>query len=329
NTRLSLLTIILSSPSLRIAAAASCFFLFFSIFTSASCMDRVQWSQGCGFIGSLEDDVGLLKSAEGGLVSTTTIGTMAGDSICTTTRPQQAVERKVRLHKEKALDCPRCNSTNTKFCYYNNYSLTQPRYFCRDCRRYWTHGGSRRNVPVGGGSRKNKNKKPFSSSSTTVSTFKKLAPAGLVPPPVSLSSTPRARKLYEGHDLNLSFPHHSPPEQHKFRSSESGRSRDGNGNSSDGRNTRTAVGSDSITELLRSGIAATGLIGPFIPTVTMEYPCGPGLQDLRRSTQNLTLVGFNASVGGGSSSGHGSLQGLQECSCGKLLHRLEDSSASL
>ncbi|URD88787.1 dof zinc finger protein [Musa troglodytarum] len=228
---------------------------------------------------------------------------MAGDSICTTTRPQQAVERKVRLHKEKALDCPRCNSTNTKFCYYNNYSLTQPRYFCRDCRRYWTHGGSRRNVSVGGGSRKNKNKKPFSSSSTTVSTFKKLAPAGLVPPPVSFSSTPRARKLY-----------------HKFRSSESGRSRDGNGNSSDGRNTRTAVGSDSITELLRSGIAATGLIGPFIPTVTMEYPCGPGLQDLGRPTQNLT---------GGSSSGHGSLQGLQECSCGKLLHHLEDSSASL
>ncbi|XP_051115366.1 dof zinc finger protein DOF2.5-like isoform X2 [Andrographis paniculata] len=58
-----------------------------------------------------------------------------------------------------ALDCPRCNSPNTKFCYYNNYSLSQPRYFCKTCRRYWTQGGSLRNVPVGGASRKkNKNK---------------------------------------------------------------------------------------------------------------------------------------------------------------------------
>ncbi|KAL8527002.1 hypothetical protein ACS0TY_016028 [Phlomoides rotata] len=50
--------------------------------------------------------------------------------------------------------CPRCGSSNTKFCYYNNYSLTQPRYFCKSCRRYWTKGGSLRNVPVGGGCRK-------------------------------------------------------------------------------------------------------------------------------------------------------------------------------
>ncbi|XP_016559835.1 dof zinc finger protein DOF1.1 [Capsicum annuum] len=52
--------------------------------------------------------------------------------------------------------CPRCDSNNTKFCYYNNYSLTQPRYFCKTCRRYWTQGGTLRNVPVGGGCRKGK-----------------------------------------------------------------------------------------------------------------------------------------------------------------------------
>ncbi|KAL3536026.1 hypothetical protein ACH5RR_004487 [Cinchona calisaya] len=62
--------------------------------------------------------------------------------------------------------CPRCGSSNTKFCYYNNYSLNQPRYFCKGCRRYWTKGGSLRNVPVGGGCRKsrrgnNNNNKPF------------------------------------------------------------------------------------------------------------------------------------------------------------------------
>ena len=27
--------------------------------------------------------------------------------------------------------CPRCNSQDTKFCYFNNYNIKQPRYFCR------------------------------------------------------------------------------------------------------------------------------------------------------------------------------------------------------
>ncbi|CAN8305974.1 unnamed protein product [Cochlearia groenlandica] len=59
---------------------------------------------------------------------------------------------------EGTLNCPRCDSTNTKFCYYNNYNFTQPRYFCKGCRRYWTRGGTLRNVPVGGGCRKNNKK---------------------------------------------------------------------------------------------------------------------------------------------------------------------------
>ncbi|NP_001236626.1 Dof11 [Glycine max] len=66
----------------------------------------------------------------------------------------QSVEKKPKPHPEQALKCPRCDSTNTKFCYYNNYSLSQPRYFCKSCRRYWTKGGTLRNVPVGGGCRK-------------------------------------------------------------------------------------------------------------------------------------------------------------------------------
>ncbi|KAM7263666.1 hypothetical protein ACFE04_001349 [Oxalis oulophora] len=57
---------------------------------------------------------------------------------------------------EAALKCPRCESTNTKFCYFNNYSLSQPRHFCKTCRRYWTRGGALRSVPVGGGCRRNK-----------------------------------------------------------------------------------------------------------------------------------------------------------------------------
>jgi hypothetical protein len=54
------------------------------------------------------------------------------------------------------LPCPRCQSRDTKFCYFNNYSVNQPRQFCRACHRYWTAGGAIRNVPVGSGRRKNR-----------------------------------------------------------------------------------------------------------------------------------------------------------------------------
>lgn len=75
-----------------------------------------------------------------------------------------SVSRKSSAQKppEQTLKCPRCESPNTKFCYYNNYSLTQPRHFCKTCRRYWTKGGALRNIPIGGGCRK---KKTRSSSS--------------------------------------------------------------------------------------------------------------------------------------------------------------------
>ncbi|MBA0743357.1 hypothetical protein Gogos_006042 [Gossypium gossypioides] len=57
--------------------------------------------------------------------------------------------------EQEQLPCPRCDSTNTKFCYYNNYNFSQPRHFCKSCRRYWTHGGTLRDIPVGGGTKKN------------------------------------------------------------------------------------------------------------------------------------------------------------------------------
>ncbi|KAL1210884.1 Dof zinc finger protein DOF5.1 [Cardamine amara subsp. amara] len=73
---------------------------------------------------------------------------------------------------ETALKCPRCDSTNTKFCYFNNYSLTQPRHFCKSCRRYWTRGGALRSVPVGGGCRRNKRTKNSSGGSSSSGTSK-------------------------------------------------------------------------------------------------------------------------------------------------------------
>ncbi|CAF2254648.1 BnaA08g19870D [Brassica napus] len=71
----------------------------------------------------------------------------------TTTSEEKTTELK---KPDKILPCPRCNSGDTKFCYYNNYNVSQPRHFCRHCQRYWTSGGSMRSVPVGSGRRKNK-----------------------------------------------------------------------------------------------------------------------------------------------------------------------------
>ncbi|KAG2321513.1 hypothetical protein Bca52824_014726 [Brassica carinata] len=74
-----------------------------------------------------------------------------------TTTTSTSEDKPTTLEKpDKILPCPRCESANTKFCYYNNYNVSQPRYFCRNCQRYWTAGGSMRNVPVGSGRRKNK-----------------------------------------------------------------------------------------------------------------------------------------------------------------------------
>ncbi|XP_051128924.1 dof zinc finger protein PBF-like [Andrographis paniculata] len=80
--------------------------------------------------------------------------------------------------------CPRCDSSNTKFCYYNNYSLSQPRYFCKGCRRYWTHGGTLRNVPVGGGCRKTKRPKQSVASAPSSGGEIATTQAALSPPSI-------------------------------------------------------------------------------------------------------------------------------------------------
>ena len=101
-----------------------------------------------------------------------------------------------------ALKCPRCDSSNTKFCYYNNYSLSQPRHFCKACKRYWTRGGTLRNVPVGGGCRKNKRvKRPSTAaasattdgsganSSSSSSANNNSNPGSVIQPQIDLAST--------------------------------------------------------------------------------------------------------------------------------------------
>ncbi|VVB18256.1 unnamed protein product [Arabis nemorensis] len=88
------------------------------------------------------------------------------------TRPHGggAVAMAIPADQQEQLPCPRCDSTNTKFCYYNNYNFSQPRHFCKSCRRYWTHGGTLRDIPVGGVSRKSSKRSRTYSSSAAAST---------------------------------------------------------------------------------------------------------------------------------------------------------------
>ncbi|CBI23042.3 unnamed protein product, partial [Vitis vinifera] len=194
-------------------------------------MDTAQWPQGIGVVKPMESS-----------------GPVA--------------ERRARPQKDQALNCPRCNSTNTKFCYYNNYSLSQPRYFCKTCRRYWTEGGSLRNVPVGGGSRKNKRSTSSSSSSSSPASSKKLLPDHLITRfPSSASQNP---KIHEGQDLNLAFP--PPPEDYN----------------------------NSISEFADLGL------GSFMPMSVSDsnsiYSSGFPLQEFK-PTLNFSLDGFQSGYG--------------------------------
>ncbi|KAL6566685.1 hypothetical protein OROMI_015089 [Orobanche minor] len=117
------------------------------------------------------------------------------ESILACTKSPQ--EKKPRPADMQVIKCPRCDSTNTKFCYYNNYSLSQPRYFCKSCRRYWTKGGTLRNVPVGGGCRKNK-RSSSSSPSPSSSSSKSSQDQPMTTIPIPIPS-------YDSSDLSLAI----------------------------------------------------------------------------------------------------------------------------
>ncbi|XP_039122471.1 dof zinc finger protein 1-like [Dioscorea cayenensis subsp. rotundata] len=262
-------------------------------------MDTAQWPQGIGLVKPMEEFLG----------SNTTSSTASGT--ISNTRPASAsMERRARPQKEQALNCPRCNSTNTKFCYYNNYSLTQPRYFCKTCRRYWTEGGSLRNVPVGGGSRKNKR---TSTSTTTTSSSTTTTTSTTATTTTNTTSQPSI-KFHQGQDLNLGFPHPSTiPEFGELPSMDSG---------SNSTNPSTAL---SAMELLRSGMSGRGL-GPFIPMPmsmpeagAVAFTHGFGMHEFRPPTLNFPLVDGT----GPGANEYGGMQGVQE-NAGRLLFPFED-----
>ncbi|CAL9068069.1 dof zinc finger protein 1-like isoform X1 [Musa acuminata AAA Group] len=291
-------------------------------------MDTAPWHQDIGLVKSTE----MVASSSSSTVTTTTA---TASSTFSAARPQ-VTERRIRPQKEQALHCPRCNSTNTKFCYYNNYSLTQPRYFCKTCRRYWTDGGSLRNVPVGGGSRKNKRPSLSSAAATTsatsattsstaatssiVSNPKKL-PIDLIPPRVSLSAS---QKFHDGQDLNLAFPHHGLPEFNGFPGLESSTINSNSSGTGNCSNPCNAVGALSAMELLRSGMTMRGL-SPFVTMPLPEYPTGFELQEFRAPALNFPMEAIAGGEGReGSSGGYGALQGVQESAGGRLLFPFED-----
>nr|TKW06009.1 hypothetical protein SEVIR_7G214100v2 [Setaria viridis] len=245
-----------------------------------------------------------------------------------------STERRARPQKEKALNCPRCNSTNTKFCYYNNYSLQQPRYFCKTCRRYWTEGGSLRNVPVGGGSRKNKRS---SSSSASASTSASVTSSSMASTAGAASKNPKL--AHEGaQDLNLAFPHHSglhAPEFGAFPSLESssvcnsGGAMASNGRGGGGGGAGPAVGALSAMELLRS----SGCYMPLQMPMHMpgDYAAGGfALGEFRAPPPSQSVLGFSLDAHGpgpgAAAAGYGSSAGLQGVpeNAGRLLFPFED-----
>ncbi|XVF10116.1 hypothetical protein REPUB_Repub07fG0155400 [Reevesia pubescens] len=215
------------------------------------------------------------------------------------------VERRARPQKDQALNCPRCNSTNTKFCYYNNYSLSQPRYFCKTCRRYWTEGGSLRNVPVGGGSRKNKR------SSSSPASSNKLA--DLTPP---ASSNP---KIHEGQDLNLAYPPATEDYNSLSKFVEVPFSAVNKSNHQNSSSSSTSTHLNAM-ELLKTGIHSRSLssfmlMPPVSDSNTVYSSSGFPTQDFK-PTLNFSLDGFET--------GYANLRVVQESSGARLLFPMEE-----
>ncbi|OMO72684.1 Zinc finger, Dof-type [Corchorus olitorius] len=156
-------------------------------------------------------------------------------------------DRRLRPHHHQthqALKCPRCDSLNTKFCYYNNYNLSQPRHFCKGCRRYWTKGGVLRNVPVGGGCRKAKRSKTKASSETT--TAAAAAIASTTAPPQSQQQQQQQRSDQQKANS------HSSSESSSLTAANSNVAVTNNNNSTQNNNSNSASGTAEAVSAVTS-----------------------------------------------------------------------------
>ncbi|XP_071693666.1 dof zinc finger protein DOF4.6-like [Rutidosis leptorrhynchoides] len=252
-----------------------------------------------------------------------------------------SLERRSRPQKESAVNCPRCNSTNTKFCYYNNYSLSQPRYFCKTCRRYWTEGGSLRNVPVGGGSRKNKRSSSSSSASTITTTsnsiMSKKLPDLVVPhAPTSLllSQNPRSMMHHEhGQDLNLGFQSNNDFKTISELIQVPNYDHGSNNMTTNSTTSTTTTNQAQLSSLeLLTGMTSRGMMNSFmpipIPDPNSVYSSSSGqlmipMPEFKIPSLNFSLDGMGGNGGGGT---FGS--SIHENSSGRLLFPFEDLKTS-
>ncbi|KAJ4963338.1 hypothetical protein NE237_023277 [Protea cynaroides] len=167
----------------------------------------------------------------------------------------------------------RCDSTNTKLCYYNNYNLSQPCHFCKSCHRYWTQGGILRNIPVGDGTHKNPKLSRTSSSSSSTSSSTSQDP---------MFATPHFRLSFRFcEQIDLSFPI-----------------------CGDLNLEPNVFGTGTFTSFLNSQSIGFMVLGRF--SLGMSF----GFDDLRfglgRGVWPFTDVGEAGSINGGGSSGGGS-----------------------
>ncbi|KAI4307071.1 hypothetical protein L6164_030301 [Bauhinia variegata] len=202
------------------------------------------------------------------------------------------LERRARPQKDQALNCPR---------------------------RYWTEGGSLRNVPVGGGSRKNKRSSTPSISQAAPPSAKKLP--DLTAPNFPQSTSHQNPKIHQGQDLNLAYP---PAEDYNTISKfiELPYSAEDKSHHHIQNPSSSSAPSDQLSamELLKTGIASSRGLNSFMPmsvsdSSTMYNSTGFSLQDFKPSL-NFTLEGFE--------NGYGGIQGIQEGTGARILFPVED-----
>ncbi|KAG9152842.1 hypothetical protein Leryth_012467 [Lithospermum erythrorhizon] len=121
--------------------------------STSSALSENKSASGDDFIAGIQRDSHINPTEDESVERETT--SIGSESFKTPERNCVSIEMRMKK-PEKILPCPRCSSMDTKFCYYNNYNVKQPRHFCKSCQRFWTAGGIMRNVAVGSGRRKNK-----------------------------------------------------------------------------------------------------------------------------------------------------------------------------
>nr|BAA78576.1 Dof zinc finger protein [Oryza sativa Japonica Group] len=119
-----------------------------------------------------------------------------GDAAGQPTQRRLQDSAEARAAAAAPLPCPRCRSRDTKFCYFNNYNVNQPRHFCKACHRYWTAGGASATSPSAPAAARTVPWAP--SRSPTITTTTARPPASSSASPTRPPQPPRRRSTPTG-----------------------------------------------------------------------------------------------------------------------------------